>query len=349
MEFKINPMAYSGMMFSLPSSIVDENIGLASSVQLKAILYLFRHSALGESVTCAQIAKAIRYDEEDIADAMIFWLEKGLVLKAEDDFSSILSESAAPATHTETAELELSEEKVRPKRVVSDIPVSKPSHEQVAIRLEECAEFRELFAEAQARLGKTIGYDGQSTLIMLHDSYGLPIEVILMLIEYSKNIGKTGYSNLASLGRSWAENDIDTLEAAEAYIEEQTGVDALWNEFRKLTGAKNIFPTTKQRRFFSAWKGSYSFDAEMIYLAYEKSIENTEKMSLPYMERILKNWYEKGIKTPMDVEAEDKKWAEKKNPSKSDKNKSEKDAPSYDLDEFAKKSVHLKYKKKTES
>lgn len=339
-------MAYSGMMFSLPSSIVDENICLASAVQLKAILYLFRRSALGESVTCAQIAKAIRYDEEDVADAMIFWLEKGLVIKADDDFASAFTkEVSGSQNNNPPTGLPLNPPKEQPKKIVADIPVSKPSHEQVAIRLEECAEFRELFAEAQTKLGKTIGYDGQSTLIMLHDSYGLPIEVILMLIEYSKNIGKTGYSNLASLGRKWAENDIDTLEAAESYIEEQTGVDALWNEFRKLTGAKNLFPTTKQRRFFSAWKGSYGFDVEMIYLAYERSIENTEKMSLPYMEKVLKSWYEKGIKTPVDVEAQDKKWAEQKKPSKT---KAEKDAPSYDLDAYAKSSVHLKYKKKTE-
>ena len=342
-------MAYSGMMFSLPSSIVDENICLAGTVQLKAILYLFRRSALGESVTCAQIAKAIKYDEEDVADAMIFWLEKGLVIKAENNVAPAVINKVSEIEHNAPPiELPLSPAKEQPKKIVADIPVSKPSHEQVAIRLEECAEFRELFAEAQTKLGKTIGYDGQSTLIMLHDSYGLPIEVILMLIEYSKNIGKTGYSNLASLGRSWAENDIDTLEAAESYIEEQTGVDALWNEFRKLTGAKNLFPTTKQRRFFSAWRGSYGFDVEMIYLAYEKSIENTEKMSLPYMEKVLKSWYEKGIKTPMDVEAQDKKWAEQKMSSKSSKTKNEKDAPSYDLDAYAKKSVHLKYKKKTE-
>lgn len=340
MEYKINPMAYSGMMFSVPSSIVDEYIGLASAIQLKAILYFLRHSALGEEVSCAQISKAIRYDEEDVADAMIFWLEKGLVIKADETFAPL----AAKEKPQEPILQIVTEPKEESKpKAVAEIPVSKPSHEQVAIRLEECAQFRELFAEAQLKLGKTIGYDGQSTLIMLHDSYGLPIEVILMLIEYAKTIGKTGYSSLASIGRSWAEKDIDTLEAAEAYIEEQTSVDALWKEFRKMTGATNPFPTTKQRRFFSAWKGSYGFDCEMIYLAYEKCIESTEKMSLAYMEKILKSWHEKGIKTPTDVQKEDEKWAAEKKPQ-AKKEKTAKSEASYDLDEFAKKSIGLKYK-----
>lgn len=346
MQFKINPMAYSGMMFSLPSSIIDENLGLASAVQLKAILYFFRHSALGENVTCAQIAKAIRYEEEDVADAMIFWLEKGVVVKADEDFALVQPAFAAPEPPKQVAapaEIE------KPKKEIADIPISKPSHEQVAIRLEECAEFRELFSEAQIKLGKTIGYDGQSALIMLHDSYGLPIEVILMLIEYAKTKNKTNYAYIVNLGKKWAENEIVTIESAEEYIEEQSSVDALWKEFRSLTGVKNLNPTTKQRRFFNAWSKSYEFSCEMIFLAYEISIDNTEKMSLEYMDKILKNWYDKGIKNPVDAEKENVKWAEeKKGKASKEKPKKEEDTPSYDLEAFAKKSIHLKYKKNTE-
>lgn len=340
MEFKINP-AVMGSMFALPTVIADENLKLASSTQIKAILYLFRHQMMGENVTCQEIADATGYEREDIVDAMIFWQERGLTLK--DGEENVTFTPIVPKEQPLPKEKEASPKE---EKVLDIIPVTKPTHEQIAARCEECEEFRLLFEEAHQKLNKTIGYDGQATLIMLHDSYGLPIEVILMLIEYAKLKGKTGFSYLSNLGRIWAENEIDTIESAEAYIEEQTGIDFLWSEFRSLTGVKNQNPTTKQRQFFSLWKKEYGFDVDIIFKAYEISIENTEKMSLPYMEKILKNWHKSGVKTPMDAEKERENFRNsKKKENKTETTQIHSSSSSYDLDAFAKKSVGLKYNK----
>ena len=236
--------------------------------------------------------------------------------------------------------------KKKEEKIVEVIPVTKPTHEQIAARCEECEQFRHIFEEAHIKLNKTIGYEGQATFIMLHDSYGLPFEVILMLIEYAVIKGKTGFAYLANLGRIWAENEIDTLEAAESYIEEQTGVDAVWKEFRELSGVKNQNPTTKQRNFFNIWKKEYGFDVDMIFKAYEISVENTEKMSLQYMDKILKNWHDKGVKTPADAEKLKEDFQAGKSKGKKD-NKPEvhSDDSSYDLDAFAKKAARLKFGK----
>lgn len=344
MEYTINPSAYRNM-FPVPVSLVDENIRLASVVQLKVILYFFRHSMAGESVKIEETAKALFLDEADVADALIFWRERGVVVCPEDSVEGtdereplngkIMPQVPQPEPPRETPQL----------HVVPELPISKPSHEQVAARLKECEQFRELFSEAQLKLGKTIGYDGQSILIMLHDSYGLPMEVILMLLEYAKSLGKTSYSYIAKLGKKWSELEIDTIEGAEQYITEQTGTDALWREFQELSGVKNSKPTVKQRRFFNMWRAEYGFGADMIEVAYEISIDRTEKMSLEYMDKVLKSWHDSGIRTPSDVAAEHDKWVKAKaNSPKKDNSKPESSA-SYDLDAFARKSVGLKYKK----
>lgn len=341
MEFKINPLAY-GSIFAVPAVVVDENLKMAGAVQLKAILYMLRHSATGREVSLEEISKATGYDTELIEDAMMFWQERGLVSKADGSFSRLEATAEKPAfTPVQTAK-----QPEAAKKTVDEIPVSRPSHEQIAQRCEECSQFRMLFSEAQQKLGKTIGYDGQSTLIMIHDSYGLPIEVILMLLEYAVSKGKTGYKSIAGLAKQWCERDIDTLEAAESYILEQSQVDSLWKEFQRLSGVKNINPTTKQRNYFSTWGKVYGFNAEMIYLAYEISIERTEKMSLAYMDKILRSWNESSIRTPMDVEKEQEKWREGKSTKKASKGSDKKESDSsYDLDAFAKKGIGLKYKK----
>lgn len=343
MEFKINPAAYANM-FPVPSFLVDDNIRLASAVQLKAALYLYRHAMAGENVTCAQIAKATGYSEEDIVDAMIFWVERGAVIKFDEQAPALNPIPSVPAATQNAQILPQTQVPAEEKKTVPVITASKPSHEQIAIRCTECEQFKQLFAEAQQKLGKTIGYEGQATLIMLHDSYGLPIEVILMLIEYAVSKGKTGYSYLANLGKVWAEREIDSYEAAEAYIEEQNSTDSLWNRFRSLTGVKNANPTTKQRRFFSSWNIELGFDCDMIYLAYEISIEKTEKMSLAYMDKVLKNWHSKGIKTPVDVQNEQEQWANSKKPKQT--KAKEQSSSSYDLAAFAKKGLNLKFENK---
>lgn len=346
MEFIINPAAMTSM-FPIPNVLVDENIKLASAIQLRVIIYFYRHAAMGENVSCEQIAKAIGKDREDVEDAMLYWLDRGLIIKSGEPISF-----ASPAVNTneppkaDKAVSDIPANKPAEIKQVAEIPISRPSHEQIAIRCNECTEFRDLFAEAQQKLGKTIGYDGQSILIMLHDSYGLPVEVILMLLEYAVSLGKSSFKYIANLGKKWSEKEIDTYEAAEQYIQQQSGVNGLWKEFRALTGVKNSEPTTKQRRFFNAWKTEYGFDAQMIYLAYEISIDNTEKMSLEYMDGVLKNWHEKGIKTPVDVGKEQQQWADsrKKSSSTSSDKQSDTNTASYDLDAYTKKSIGLKYK-----
>ena len=350
MSFEINPYAYKSI-FPVPTSVVDDNIRLASVLQLKVLLYLLRHS--DKNLSSEDVAAALSLDVEDTKDAMIFWQERGLLISSD--------ESAKPVVHLQaTSDVVISESnedpaektEIQPKKV-ADIPLSRPSHEQIAARVQECKEFSGLFAEAQATLGKTIGYDGQSVLIMMHDSYGLPFEVILMALEYAVSQQKTGYSSIAKIGKYWSEQGIDTLEAAMEYIDEHNVVNETWNKLRSLTDITNRTPTSKQRGYLVAWVKEYGYSADIIYYAYEESVDRTGKMSMPYMDKIIRSWHEKGVKTPMDIQREKAKWQEERDKKFPQKNAPKKtgalnDEPSYDISAFTKKAIGLKYKKTTD-
>lgn len=349
MSFEINPYAYKSI-FAVPTSVVDDNIRLASVLQLKVLLYMLRHS--DKNLTGEDIAQALSLDKADAEDAMIFWQERGLLIKGDEEAKPMLHlEATTDITITKAPEYPAETEEV-PVKKVADIPLSRPSHEQIAKRIQECKEFAGLFAEAQAALGKTIGYDGQSVLIMMHDSYGLPFEVILMAVEYSVTQNKTGFSSIAKIGKLWSELGIDTLEGAMEYIEEHNVVNDVWNKLRSLTDITNRTPTSKQRGYLVAWVKEYGYDEHIIYYAYEESIDRTGKMSMPYMDKIIRNWYERGVKTPMDIQREKAKWQEERDKKTPQKNNSKqkvpallRDEPSYDVDAFMKKAIGLKYKK----
>ena len=349
MNFEINPYAYKSI-FAVPTSVVDDNIRLASVLQLKVLLYMLRHSE--KDLSGEDVAQALSLDKADAEDAMIFWQERGLLVKSDETAKPILHlEATTDVTLTKVPEYPAEEVELQPKKV-ADIPISRPSHEQIAARLQECKEFSALFAEAQAALGKTIGYDGQSVLIMMHDSYGLPFEVILMAVEYAVSQQKTGFSSIAKIGKLWSEQGIDTLEGAMEYIEEHNSVNEVWNKLRSLTDISNRTPTSKQRGYLVAWVKEYGYDENIIYYAYEESVDRTGKMSMPYMDKIIRNWYERGVKTPMDIQREKAKWQEERDKKLPQKNAPKQkvpallqDEPSYDIDAFTRKAIGIKYKK----
>ncbi len=341
MEFKINPLAFSGI-FPVPNAIVDDNIRLAGLVQMKVILYMLRHSNEAD-LDAERIAKALFIPAEEVKDALVFWLERGILT---EDIGS-----AKPPVHIE-AEPEMTvsaavEKEEKPKKTVEEIRILKPSHEQIAARCSESESIRVLFQEAQKIMGKTIGYDGQSVLLMLYDSYGLPIEVILMAIEYAASMNKMSFSHISRIGRTWSELEIDSIEGANEYIEEHSIVDETWKKLRSMTEITNRNPTEKQRRMLVAWVKEYGYDADMIYYAYEETVERTGKMSMPYMDRIIRSWHEKGVKTPADIEAERVRWQTEQQ-SKYQKTKKTPETStdaSYDVDAYMKKAIDLDFKK----
>lgn len=293
MNFLINPLKWNNS-FAVPSEVVDKHIRLAGSVQLKVLLWMMRHSADEKNIE--EMSADLGVPSADCADALTFWTEMGiLVSKDKCEISMPVPEETVPVA------IPAAPAKQEEKKILPEIDIAKPTVEQIVARGNESEEVRFLFNEAQIRMGKTIGHDGQAVLLMMHDAYGLPVEVIVTIIEYCVSVGKTSTSYIARIGKDWGEREIDTLEKADEVICEMKASDEMWGEFKIRTGISTPRPTTAQMKYLSRWKTEYGFSMDMIFLAYEETANNIQKMSFPYMDKILKNWFENGLRTPSDV------------------------------------------------
>ncbi|MBE6756787.1 MAG: DnaD domain protein [Ruminococcaceae bacterium] len=338
MDFMINPLKWNNS-FAVPSEVVDKHIRLAGSVQLKVLLWMMRHSA--EEKNMDEMSKDLGVSVADCSDALTFWSEMGLLVATDKTFAPEKVAEKVPEPVVETKKQET-------KRILPEIEAIKPTAQQIAARGDESEEIRFLFNEAQMRLGKTIGHDGQAVLLMMHDSYGLPVEVIVTIIEYCVSVGKTSTSYIAKIGKDWGEREIDSLEKADEVINELKASDEMWGEFRLRTGVSTPRPTTAQMKYLNRWKNEYGFTMDMIFLAYEETANNIQKMSFQYMDRILKNWFENGLRTPADVAKakQERSVASQQNIAKSE-NKHKKKT-SYNIDEVLRKNeeTELVYKRK---
>lgn len=358
MSYKIHPSAW-GAVFPVPSQIVDKHIRLAGATQLKALLWLLRHAS--DTVTIEELSAAIGQKPADTVDALQYWLENGIIAtddapaedstkgntkSAEEDTKAIPKDKDALAQTTPAQKQEKGKkgkkgkgkEKEEDKSKTKDLPalpVAKPNYEQILARAKESPEIKFLFSEAQVKLGRTIGYEAQCALLMMHDQYGLPVEVILMILEYAVSVNKIAYSYIASIGRDWGEKEIDTIDKADEQITALRTVNALWKKFSAMAGLTNPRPTAAQTPYLRSWM-DMGYDAEMIFLAYEQMANHCQRLSLPYMDKVLKTWHNAGIKTPDDVEKANQARSAKKAKRTS---KADTDA-SYGLDDFKHSSLH---------
>lgn len=335
MSFSVNPSVFKSI-FAVPTDIVDKHIRLANGHQLKVLLWILRNSP--DRPDLERMCKDLKIDMSDAQDYLQYWVLTG-VLSGENNEIAV-----QPSAKTEIKEeiINITPSTVKEQKPVIETVPSKPSSIEIADRIDETPEIGHLFTEAQAKLGKTIGYDGQCTLLLLHDHYGLPVDVLFMLIDYCVSIGKTNYSYIQAVGKDWGLREIDTLDKAAEQITILRKTNTLWRDFAKYAGIVNPRPTMKQAEHLRKWSGELKFSTEMILLAYEEMADHTGKINFNYIEKILLNWHSKGYKTPEDVENAVAEQKERK-PGKESSS-----SASYDLDEFKERSLHgeLKYERK---
>ncbi len=332
MQYQINPSAYRSV-FVVPADVVDRHLRFAGAAQLKVLLWALRSGAGAFDAEGA--AQALNLSRMDAADAIQYWVEAGIV--------SCTAGEAAPEAETQYAVPPAPAEPEPPasERVNLPLAPAKPLSEDIARRTQESPEIAFLFRQAQKKLGRTIGYDTQAKLLMMHDQYGLPVEVVLMIVEYCVSRGKGNVSYIEKMALNWADREIDTIESAEREIEYLNRTNGVWASLRSLTGYGNPYPTAQQQQFLNDWTQKFGFDVDMIYFAYEKTIDKIGKPSFAYMNKMLASWSQDGLRTRAQVESHEAERRRRAVPQQgSKKTEASGFGISYDLDRFKQKAAH---------
>lgn len=300
--YKCNPDCYSAM-FAVPASVADTYLAEAPENSLKALLWIFRNPSA--TVCVSAISETLGLSADEVLQALDFWVQKGILLFT-DDAGNVKYVPKAERAPQETKKV--TEAKPLPAPVESQPPLplgttefAKPTMEQITARMHEDATVRSLFTEAQSILGRTIGLDMQTTLLTLFDTYGLKKEVILTLVQHLSEHGRGATANILRIGKIWAEREINTLDEANAFIQNDTKAQRLFAEFRTATGISTPRPTQKQSDFLLSWE-SLGMPMELILKAYEETAERTGKLSFAYMDKILKNWHNEGLHSEKSVD-----------------------------------------------
>lgn len=325
MEYKALPFSsvWENGIFNLPIKVVDEYLKLASEYQLKALLYIFRNNGQAET---AKIAKALGQTIADTDNLLEFWVEEGIISKnGEIVESTKIPQATAPVGKNVVVVKEtISAPNLSPKDIVSI--------------LRDSEKLKNLVNEAQKVLGRTISLAEQAIIINMVNYYELKPEVVLMILEYYKNEKQKGmsisFSYINAMAKNWSDEGIASISEAEEKLHEIERGNRIWNEIIAITGIRHRKPTVKQREMVLSWFND--FDITMITLASDIMKENIPEPKLSYINSILKKWKKQNIKTPADVEKEQKEFEKAKSEKESKGKSKEKlsSKPTFDIDQI---------------
>ena len=206
LNYHINPASWYSV-FAVPCELVDKHLKLAGAVQLKVLLWALRHN--DQPINDEAIATALHIQRADVSDAMLYWQECGLLIEQnEDEYIPTAPTSHLTAAPAESPAVPAAAPPKPPVKLLSR--PQKADNAFVARRMLESDEIRFLMEEAQQILGRLINNGESATLLMLHDDYGLPVDVIIMLIQYAVGIGKGNLRYIEKVALAWADKGIQT-------------------------------------------------------------------------------------------------------------------------------------------
>ena len=176
MSYKIDLGQWGGI-FAVPHSVVDNHIKLAGESQLKTLLYLLRYS--GEDIDDSRLSKALNISAEEAANSVEFWIERGLIRSD----NGALTPKGSEKANLSTVPAVLSEPEPPKKRATAPSRAQRPDPAFVSQRLVEDPLLSGLLEEAERTLKKPLSPGDTATLVMLYDTFGLPCDVIVLLMN----------------------------------------------------------------------------------------------------------------------------------------------------------------------
>lgn len=321
MDYSIN-MGIWHSVFAVPSEIVDKYLKEASETEIKVLLCLLRSGE--KKVSSEDFSKFLNFSKSDIENALNKWQGIGIVKNIDYGDNHTLPKNIGDSL---AQNINLEGYKKPQTRY------QRPDNLYIANRVKTSKDINFLIQEAQIILGRPLSNGDLSSLIILHDNEGLPVDVITMLLQYAVSIGKSGMRYIEKMGASWAEQGIDNLEKAEKKISQLNKISLNWKKFESIIGIDHRAPTAREEEAVMRWISDWNYSDELIKEAYDRCVNANGKYILKYMDSIIKRWHTQGIFRIEQALMENNRRKFKNNLSKSE------NRPSYSIEDYENYSI----------
>ncbi len=191
------------------------------------------------------------------------------------------------------------------------------TEEDIAREMAHNQSFSALVGEVQRRFGRILSGEELKILLSFCNYLGMPTEVVGMLITYciqrARARGSVRVPSMRTIEKEayrWAEEEIETIEEAAAYMQAQLQRQSEVEQIRQLFQIRDRRLTPGEEKYIQNWL-AMGFSKAEIQMAYEKTCLNTGSLKWAYLNSILKSWDAQGLHQASEIQAGDR-GAEKK-------------------------------------
>ena len=250
----------------------------ATADELRILLAL----AAGVDGNTANLASECSVTAPRVTAALTYWKATGVITEKSDTGATITEEF---------------EEKITLGRII-DTP-----SEQVAGEIRD-NDLAGLITECATMMNKAaLSTEEIKIISALYTQYALGEEYIITLAAYISERGRLTAVRLGTEAERLVKRGISSIDELEKYIETRQNESGAEWEFRHLIGIYNRTLSKKEQEFVKKWYHDMAYGEDMVGEAYDITVLNTGKLSLPYMDKLLSHWHEAGCKTLEDCTA----------------------------------------------
>ena len=275
----------------------------ASPDELRVLLCLIEEGRVAENGIGA-LARAAGCPQARAKSAISYWREVGILREEENTLptASVITSPAMAAAEAAADEEERAERRMRPLRSLrAASPLERTAAENAAIIEEK--DLAAFIEACEQTAGRQFNPSEINALLDIEEEFPFSHEYLLTLISYTcRRARKFSFGYLRKVAVSMMENDCLTPEALNAHLAaEERFASEEW-KLRRLLGIGDRKLGSRERTAFVRWTGELAYGEEIVGIAYDITVNQTGKASIPYMDKLLTRFHMAGCRTVADVE-----------------------------------------------
>ncbi|MBQ3900805.1 MAG: DnaD domain protein [Clostridia bacterium] len=308
----------------------------ATADDIVVLLAVLRH---GGSFDPSRICEELSMDGSTLDASLNFWAEKDVISVVEEDEADRLP---GAKDKNEPEIVKIRGEVAKPRRKTLQRPdVPSYTAEETTSFMELNEETSALLDSCQQIIGKMFSTAETNIIIGLMDHLGLSEDYIGLLFAHAAKKDRRSVRYVEKLAIDLFDKGITEYSALVEELQSMEEADSRESMVRRIFGLGKRSLTGKEKGFVNNWCVEWNYGEDVIGIAYEITVANTNEASMPYANAILEKWHGKGLKTAAEVEkfVEDEKKKKSGGGKKGDKGA----ASSFDTDDFFEKALTRSY------
>ena len=301
-----------------PTQALITSVKAADEADLQLLLLLSLHKDSDE-LDMEEIRASLELTEEELAASVKYWRGAGILKK--------VKKTDAKATPVKDKKIEVKSAHANGKLERADAAPSYTSAE-LADLIEKRAGAEKFMNTAQQIMGKMFSTREMNILWGMVEYIGFDEECVLSILTYVASIDKKTVKYAEQLAFSLYDEGLTDKASIEERLAKMSAARSVRGRVEAMFGMTGRALTTREKKFLTAWTETMGFDADVIRLAYEITVDNTGEASLPYANKILESWHQSALHTADEVSAEIESSRAARKSASSSANKS------FDTDEF---------------